>query len=103
MAPLFVCPALRSVAPLIYLSESDGKASCYSTCPFTVRFLYCLVALLSMFSSLPGSLRPAGRFPVCGCKVTTVFSPRQIFLSLSLSRPYHAWVKTLNITEINKC
>ena len=44
----------------------------------------CPVALLSMFSLCPRSLR-RGFVPVCGCKITTVFLPPQVFLCFTAS------------------
>ena len=44
----------------------------------------CPVALLSMFSLCPRSLR-RGFVPVCGCKITTVFIPPQVFLCFTAS------------------
>ena len=44
----------------------------------------CPVALLSMFSLRSRSLR-RGFVPVCGCKITTVFIPPQVFLCFTAS------------------
>ena len=44
----------------------------------------CPVALLSMFSPCSRSRR-RGFVPVCGCKITTVFLPPQVFLCFTAS------------------